>query len=1229
MNARRLILGATLTSLCVLIAIALSCSSALAVRGHLFSGAFGEPCSSEQCGKGQLNRPGAIAVNEATGDVYVVDRGDKRVEWFSSSGTYLGQFDGSGSFEVGGNVETGAAAPTGKFSNKIKNIAIDNSCEQHTPVLTEVTTPACHEFDPSAGDVYVAASENTIDKFTAVGEYIGQLTGTTTEAFFQLDGVSVDSNGTVWVDERQLGAGGQIDSFNDAVANEFILSRLVSQNGGSGNAEAGLFATEVDKGVYYYYFGESFAVLGTLENEPGSQIVERLKSAGEGIETIAGGTAINEPEEEPRYEAISTETSSGLALEASRHDVYVDNVNSVSRFGPDRSPIEKIGAGHLEGGRGIGIDSSTEDLYVSDAATDLVNVFVPEPPSAPKIEESTVSFVTSTSATFTAVIDPHDIATEYHFEYGPTASYGESAPVPDSAVGSDFDLHEVALHVQDLTAHTTYHFRVVAHNGDGTTYSEDQTFTTQVTSGALGLPDGRAYELVTPAAKEGALIFGQNYGQVQNDVKPLVAQASADGKAIVDMASRPTEAEPLGNATVVSLISTRDSEGWSSQVIAPPHSEATFVSINNGGEYRFFSEDLSQAILQPFGRFTPLAADASESTAYIRSDYLGGDPEDHCQSTCFQPLVAADNTRAGATFGETLSGGECAHFICGPQFIDATPDLSHAILSSGVQLTSVPTPEGGLYEWSAGRLQLISEPPEGQTGVLRLAGTGVSNEVEGVTRVVSGEYDARHAVSNDGQRLILAGDGLYLRDVATGETVRLDATQGGVASSQNPVYMTASADASRVFFLDNAGLTAESSSSGTDLYEYDLNDPANSRLKDLTPDEHTGESADVKSVIGASDDGGSVYFSAAGALTADATPGECKGNAQNPSPERVEDCNLYVRHDGVTSLIAGNWNPVWSGEDSARVSRDGKWLAFMSNRDLIGYNTDDAISGHPDQEVYLYSSDTAKLVCASCNPTGARPVGVFSTAAQLAGGSLGLGGGSWAASTVPPLTSFDGRGESRYQPRYLSDRGRLFFNSDDALVAQDVNGTQDVYEYEPSGIGSCDTSTITFSVRSGGCVGLISSGSSAEESAFMDASETGGDVFFLTSSKLASQDFDNALDVYNAHECTIGEPCYPVPAAVPPVCSTGDACKAAPTPQPSIFGPAPSATFSGVGNVSPAPIASVKPKSLTRAQKLVRALRVCRKGARKRRAVCEAKAKKRFGLVKRSHKTSAKRKGKG
>ena len=64
---------------------------------------------------------------------------------------------------------------------------------------------------------------------------------------------------------------------------------------------------------------------------------------------------------------------------------------------------------------------------------------------------------------------------------------------------------------------------------------------------------------------------------------------------------------------------------------------------------------------------------------------------------------------------------------------------------------------------------------------------------------------------------------------------------------------------------------------------------------------------------------------------------------------------------------------------------------------------------------------------------------------------LGAGFAGWVASGVPGLEEF-GQAASIYQPRYLSNSGRLFFDSNDALVPQDVNGTWDVYEYEPKGV---------------------------------------------------------------------------------------------------------------------------------------------------------------------------------
>ena len=122
-------------------------------------------------------------------------------------------------------------------------------------------------------------------------------------------------------------------------------------------------------------------------------------------------------------------------------------------------------------------------------------------------------------------------------------------------------------------------------------------------------------------------------------------------------------------------------------------------------------------------------------------------------------------------------------------------------------------------------------------------------------------------------------------------------------------------------------------------------------------------------VVGASEDGSWVYFVADGVLAAGAEHGQP---------------NLYVRHAGTTRLVAvlsRADRPDWAGQIgridaiSARVSPNGEWLAFMSQRSLTGYDNRDAVGGKPDEEVYLYNASSERLVCASCDPTGARPLG--------------------------------------------------------------------------------------------------------------------------------------------------------------------------------------------------------------------------------------------------------------
>ena len=349
-------------------------------------------------------------------------------------------------------------------------------------------------------------------------------------------------------------------------------------------------------------------------------------------------------------------------------------------------------------------------------------------------------------------------------------------------------------------------------------------------------------------------------------------------------------------------------------------------------------------------------------------------------------------------------------------------------------------------------------------------------------------------------------------------------------------------------------------------------------LTDLTPLGAGEEHADVQGlVVGASEDGSSVYFVANGVLS---------GTEANERGEKAQSGqpNLYRRHDGVTSFIvtltAGD-SPDWAvslAEFAARVSPDGRWLAFMSQRSLTGYDNRDASSGKPDEEVYLYDANPdpgqRSLVCASCNPTGGRPHGIEyeHMAYGIAGGNRVWEKNTWLAANIPGWTPYKVDG-ALYQSRYLSDSGRLFFNSSDALVPSDTNKTEDVYQYEPPGTGDCTEADGTFSVVSGGCVGLISSGSSPVESGFLDASENGNDVFFLTQAELVPGDVDTSYDVYDAHACSASSPCPPPPPPPPPACQ-GDACQS-PVEAPNDPTPG-SLTFQGPGNPVPGVALSTK-----------------------------------------------------
>lgn len=1150
----------------------LVCTShqAWAFRGHVFGRAFGSIGSS----KGEFKEPRDIAVNEATGAVYVTDRGNDRVEWFSEGGIYKGQFNGSGEYEVEGSVETGAAAPAGAFVAP-EYIAVDNSCARHKP--EPLTGAACEAYDPSAGDVYVVdTGHGVIDKFTAAGEFVSQINEAGSgQSLSEILGVAVDGKGKLWVYQADR----EIDDFSDEAPNVFLASRESQANG---FPNSGL-AVDGEDNLYVDHFFTHITAA-------------KLNSAGEVLD-----------------EALGETYTSAVAADLASDDVYVDNETSVAEFGPSGTLLESFGVGSLRSGAGLAIDASNEDVYVADSAANDVVVFVGEPPSEPTVGETWATGVTSRGATLHAETDLKGADTKYHFEYGTNISYGNDLPLDEGDAGGGFEETSVQVELSRLQPGTTYHYRVVATSGLGTVYGSDRTFTTQAASGEFTLPDGRAWELVSPPNTQGAQLL-------PIFIEGGVAQAAEDGDAMTYVASAPVTESASGNLDDdVQVLSTRGPDGWSAQDIESPNDAAVGFLSGEPTEYRFFSTDLSVGLLAPRSE-APLSPEASEKTIYLRDNDL---------EAPYRPLVTSAPGYANVPSGTKFGG-----LAEGLRFEDATPDLSHVVLRAAVPLTSASASHGGLYEWSEGALQLIA------------AETATTNVEMGYNGNV------RNAISQSGSRVVYneASGGeshLYLHDFKTGATYQLDAVQGGSGSgAAQPQFQDANTDDTEVFFTDEQRLTANSSASPgePDLYAYDT---VHNSLTDLTPDPHAGESADVQGlVLGASEDGSYIYYVANGALLADVPSGDCEENTLQPVAGHR--CNLYAWHEGTTKLVATLAEadrPDWGVADhggsavlphlTARVAPDGKYLAFMSEESLTGYDNLDAMSGEPDEEVFLYGAEGPSLACVSCDPTGARPVGMKDTTGfpQALVDNPETWAGRWLAGNVPGWTATNlvTVGDAFYQSKYLDNDGRLFFNSPDALVPADTNGREDVYEYEPQGVGSCTSSQSssdanqTFNGNDNGCVALISSGLSSEESALLDASANGNDVFFLTTSRLAGENV--GLAVYDAHVCGSGWECPAQPLATAPECESAADCRAGSALSlPPISAPA-SATVSGQGEMSTAPHTEVstKPKSktLSRTQKRARALTTCRRMRRRRQRVrCEARAYQRYGAKPKAKKSS-------
>lgn len=841
---------------------------------------------------GSFTAPESVATDSA-GNIYVLDRGASNIQKFDSTGEPL-EFTALGS-----NTLTGEATPDAFFNWNFfggNQIAIDTSA------------------GPNAGNLYVTDIGNeVIDVFSsATGEYLGQLSEGDGGPFTNPCGVAVGSEGDLYVALQNLQ---RIFRYEPAANPPTNADYADSVETGGGECGLGVDSD-----------GDAYAVNrynGTLTKFPASSF------GGSGAPTTFGPTG-----------------ALGVALDRGNDDVYVSHSNqAIAQYSTGGGPLGEFGVGKLSNPKGIAVDS-TGRILVANTDAGNVAIFAPTPPPVPPVVASQSSAPAYEEAMLVAQVNPGNEAASFYFEYGPTASYGQSTPI--SAIAADGKPVTVTRNVAALKPGSTYHFRIVVTNSVDTVEGPDRTFTTLTRTGSgscanetirelqqsTWLAECRAFEQVSPIDKAELELQTSNLGPTQ---------VSPDGEAATFSA---TGALPGAEASLVQsfYLARRSSAGWPSKGIDVPQSP-TPVDGQLISKIAI-SADLSHSVYVSARGLTPDAVEGQFNT-YLRDNETGA--VSLIYTSTERPLFLL--------------------FPSGGGYLSGNTDFSHVTFQTPATLTP-DAPDNGkrkLFEYTAGELRLVSILPNGSPS------TDYAN---------TAPLSMSRSISPDGSRIFFSlGEGtfdtllgLYMR--VDGETtVPISASQrtGEVGQIKPGIFRGASPDGSVVYFTSTAPLTDDSfpdqPRNGEALYRYE-----NGELTDLTVYDPPREPVvgSGYGLVEASLSGEGIFWSEGG--------------------------TIYSWREGERSVVAtGLIGPVGAGErDVAKLSPDGSKLAFRDRAPLTGYDNvnpakchTDQLGGHDEcEQAFVFDTEDQSLECASCRTDGQLSQGPVTFGAALSEGAV-------------------------------------------------------------------------------------------------------------------------------------------------------------------------------------------------------------------------------------------------
>ena len=1158
---------------------------------------------------------------DSSGNVWVTDGGNRRIQEFSSSGAFIAAYGydvvpsgkpgdtgvgleacpGSASTTAGdcraGQTTNGGANP-GQFGDfNPKSLAFDSTGNLYAidRTFNQPAHQRIEKFDVGSGFTTASTfAASTFANYTSNAPNLVTSSQGGTRLDFALENdisgggegqiIELDpANPATPTDTSLVGASFHYEQFGGSPSNNFVFSGLTSD--GAGN----LYAT-----TNSYQSPRRVLVLGAASNPAPvlttNPVTVKTDTSADLSGTIdpQGGLVAN-----CKFQ-YSTDLLNWTDVDEPDCDsLALNGVQAVGEHVSGLNPNTHYFF-RLQAARPLVPGSTVTSAGVKSFDTDSV---------APVVNDVGAAQVADTSARLVGTIDPRNSTTGYVFEYGTTPALGHSTEPLD--IGGGNTPITVSQLIAGLAKDTTYYFKLVATNAFGSTSSDQETLHTRsepfppaspgscpneairIEQGSTYLPDCRAYEMVSPPDK--------NQGGV--DVSAFSnAGFSEDGNA-ASICTGAIFGEPPAQMSFACApyISRRTPSGW--QTTSPFPAFCKFDRgeglINEGVAYMYPSADYTHAVInQPETagcQYPPLDPAAPMPSLNLYREDLTGDP---LAFDLLAPNPNADPIQSSFNRAGTFDGAA------------ATKDFSHVVYtSSGNQTPDSPTPQGNynkIYEWHDGTVNLVSVKPNGEPFSYG-------------SRLPDAEH--RGVVSSDGSRVffdgpasplscegggasIATGCDLYMREGDTATTYPVSASE--CTTGCNPTSHSAAwfewaspagdialftscdklTDESTLFVggpfaggsdcgsggFDGLGTTVEQGEQAK-LYRWDLNGPAGHHLTDLTVDHEPSDGLRpmTKGVLGESSD-----------TSAPPDSNAAPGNTV-----------YFVTHGQIVSgastgpgLKLYRWR--WNG-GSPSVEYIGPYVSTQGDGEKVNErppSTAWSLARDPNAEIFARSvhqrvtPDGNHLMITSqvrYDPGADRDsdVDVYRwdeedgwscVSCQLP--TAPSAGVASVASFYPENDGFAAISSfAQVDIAISADGQRIVFSTPDALLPEDVNGEvgcPTAYKSEFAHVYRCSD----IYEWNDGRLSLLTPGTSDDVISLMGATAS-GQVFFESRQHLVGWDTDDGTDVYT----TRIDGGFPEPPAQPPGCE-GESCRGQGTLASNGVG-AGTAVFAGPGNPAP------------------------------------------------------------